>query len=296
MYSSASASSLAVVTPGRTFSSRSAIVPATIWPARAIVSISACDLRMIMPPPPPPAPARGGNPASPTNPLRAAADAKHRRIPSGEPAGPPEPPQRGMTSSCRGPYPLERFFELTPHGLDRPLRVQRHELSGDAVVLHDRLRLGVVDLEPPLDHLGRVVVAALEPRALERPLDADRVGDVEEEDRVERLADAREHLVERPRLRQVAREAVQHEPLDGVGLAQPLPDQRDRQLVGDELAGGEDRRDLPAELRASVPRRAEHVAGRDVRDAVLRGDTLRLRSLAGALAAKDEQVHLRVPI
>src|SRR5690242_10643689 len=51
--------------------------------------------------PPPPAPARGGNPVSPTNPLRAGADTEYRRLSSGEPAGSPAPPQ-GRATSSRG--------------------------------------------------------------------------------------------------------------------------------------------------------------------------------------------------
>src|SRR5262249_37088622 len=53
------------------------------------------------PPPAPSAAVRGGNPVSPTGPLRAAADAAHRRVLLREPAGSPKPPQCGMTSSCR---------------------------------------------------------------------------------------------------------------------------------------------------------------------------------------------------
>ena len=60
--------------------------------------------------------------------------------------------------------------DLRPDLCDRSAGVQRHELAGGAVVLDDRLRLGVVDLEPVRDHLGRVVGAALQLRALEAPV------------------------------------------------------------------------------------------------------------------------------
>ena len=93
----------------------------------------------------------------------------------------------------------------------------------------------MVDLEPLRDHLARVVGAALELGALERALHPDLVGDVEEEDRVEPAADAAEHRVERLGLREVAREAVEHEPVARVVAAEALLDHRDRQLVGDEL-------------------------------------------------------------
>src|SRR5687768_13958785 len=57
-------------------------------------------------PPSPSARSGGGNPVSPAGPLLAVADAPHRRIPSGEPAGSPEPPPGEVTSSCRGELSL----------------------------------------------------------------------------------------------------------------------------------------------------------------------------------------------
>ena len=170
-----------------------------------------------------------------------------------------------------------------------------HELAGGAVVLDDRLGLGVVDREPLRDQLGRVVGAALQLRALERSLHADLVGHVEEQDRVQAPADPAEHRVQRLGLREVAREAVEHEPALGVRLREALLDHRDRQFVGHEPAGGHDLADLLAELGALGLRGAEHVTRRDVRNPVLRSDALGLRALAGPLRAEDEEIHRRKP-
>ena len=61
-----------------------------------------------------------------------------------------------------------------------------------------------------------------------------------------------QHLLERLGLRHRAREAVEHEALARVGGGEPLADQRDHQVVGDEAARVVDRLHLAAELR---PRR-----------------------------------------
>ena len=102
-----------------------------------------------------------------------------------------------------------------------------------------------------------------------------------------------QHLVERLGLDEVAREPVEDEPADRIVLREPVADQRDRQLVRDELAGGEDRLDLAAELGPVGDRSAEHVARRDVGHAVGRGDPLCLRALPGSLRPENEDVDRR---
>ena len=127
--------------------------------------------------------------------------------------------------------------------------VQRHELPGRPVALDDRLGLLVVDREAPGDRVRLVVATPLLGRPAGDPLERDLVGDVEEEHRVERAADLGEHLVELLGLGQVPREPVEHEAVRCVELRRALADERDGQLVGDELARREERLDLPAELR-----------------------------------------------
>ena len=67
---------------------------------------------------------------------------------------------------------------------------------------------------------------------------------------------------------------------------EPLADQRDRQLVGDELAALEERLHPAAERRPGGDRGAEHVARGDVREAVLGRDALRLRALCRSPAGR----------
>ncbi len=165
------------------------------------------------------------------------------------------------------------------------------ELSRRPVVLDERLRLLVVDLEPARDRLRSVVLAPLLPRPAAQPSDGVVVRDVEEEDRVEAPADPVEHRVERLGLREGAREAVEDEPVLGVLGLEPFPDQLEHQVVGDELAAREDRLHSAAERRPRRDRRAKHVAGRDVRNLPLLRDPRRLRALAGPLRAQDQDVH-----
>src|SRR5438552_15600506 len=228
-------SSSAIERPASSFSSRSASVPATTTPAAAISSISRTLFRMIMSPPTVsdtgwlPRPRRGATSVSDTG--------------------------RGHSRDVL--HALEGVLDLRPDLFDRAVGVQRDETAGDAVVLDDRLRLLVVGAQALGDHLGRIVGAVLLAGALQHPLDRDAVGEVEEEDRVETTPDLGEQLVERLRLRQVAWVSVENEALAGVGLREPLADERDRDLVGHELAVREQRLDLLAELRSRRDRGAE---------------------------------------
>ena len=182
----------------------------------------------------------------------------------------------------------------------RPRRSCRSASSGTSlprrpVVLDERLRLLVVDLEPPRDRLGRVVGAAFELGALEQPLDAHLVGHVEERGSRRVAADLARASRPAPRpARGCAGSRRARSRRAASACAEPLADQRDRQLVRHELAGGHDRA-RPACRAASRPAIAARNMSPvdDVRDAVLGGDALGLRPLAGPLRAEDEQVHER---
>ena len=160
--------------------------------------------------------------------------------------------------------------------------------SYDPVALDHQLRELVVEPEPVPDRLGRVVGASFLDRTAAEALRRDLVGDLKQDHGVERLADLLEHRVERFRLRDRPREAVQHEP---VLVGEALADQTDHQLVRNEVAALEDRAHLRAELRPVGDRGAQDVARRDVRNVVRRGDPLGLRPLAGALWAENEYPH-----
>ena len=106
------------------------------------------------------------------------------------------------------------------------------------------------------------------------------VGHVEREHDAERTAHLLEHLVERLGLRKVARVAVENEARHGVAAREAICDERNRDLVRNEMARGEEGLHLLAEVGAARDRVAVEIAARNVRNAVRRRDLLRLGALA----------------
>jgi len=168
-----------------------------------------------------------------------------------------------------------------------------HEVAARAVMVDDRLGLLVVAREPRVDRRRGVVGPPLAHRAFHEPLARPRIVEREQQDDRERPVDLVEQLVERLRLRQCARETVENEA--AARFQKLFADELDRDVVGDELAVGEQRLDPPAERRAALDRSAIEIAGRDVRDLVLGRDLLCLRPLARSLRSQDEDVYLRNP-
>jgi hypothetical protein len=118
---------------------------------------------------------------------------------------------------------------------------------------------------------------------------------LELEDDVDGAAELAEHLVERLCLCEVARVAVEDEAGNRVSPVETIADERDRDLVGNELARREQRLDQLAELRAARDRLAIQVAARDMRDPVGPRDLLRLRALPAPLRPEDEDVQRKNP-
>ena len=168
-----------------------------------------------------------------------------------------------------------------------------HEVAARAVVIDDRLGLLVVGRQPRVDRRTRVVGAPLALGALREPVASRCVGEREQQDDRERPVDLVEQLVERLGLRQRAGEAIEDEAV--AGLQELFADELDRDVVGNELAVGEQRLDTPAETRAARNRGAIENAGRNLRDLVLSRDLLCLRPLARSLRSQDEDVYLRNP-
>src|SRR5216684_6031534 len=131
---------------------------------------------------------------------------------------------------------LECVLDLGENFVDRTVAADRDDVAARPVVLDQRLGLLVVDAQPVVDRLGRVVVAAFEPRSLEQPAARDFVRDLQREDDVELAADLPQHLVERLRLCIVARKAVEDEAVLRIVLLQTFADQLDHQIIGNEVA------------------------------------------------------------
>jgi hypothetical protein len=172
--------------------------------------------------------------------------------------------------------------------------VQLHEVAARAVMVDDRRGLPVVRGEALVDRARPVVGPPLFGCAPQQALARNVVVEREQQDDRERLADLVEQRVERLGLDNRARIAVEDE-ATAAGLQQLLADERDRDLVGNERALGEQRLDLLAELRTGCDRSPIEVARRDVADLELLRDPLRLRSLARTLRSQDEDVYRRNP-
>ena len=157
-------------------------------------------------------------------------------------------PARAIRSISSGPLrmiivnPAQSRLDLGEDVVDAPVRVECNERPGLPVPLDDRLCLLVVDGETTRHHLGRVVAACLvaaRARAC-APSPSRRRGRRRARCRagvpiscsISSSASAWTRFRGKP---------SSTKPSDGVVLREPVADQRDRQLVGDELARGEDR-------------------------------------------------------
>ena len=89
-------------------------------------------------------------------------------------------------------------------------------------------------------------------------------------------------MIERVRLGEVARKAIEDEPLAGVRLLQPLANHPEHQGVIHQAAAVHGFLGLPAKFGALGHRGPQQVTGGDLRDADTLHETLRLGALAGA--------------
>ena len=117
------------------------------------------------------------------------------------------------------------------------------------------------------------------------------LADVEVDHPVELLTELLQQAIQGLGLGNRPREAVEDEPARGVGLAQALGDEADHHVVGDQRAGVHDALGLATQRRAGRDRLAQHLAGGDLRHMPLAGQLTRLRPLAGAGRAEEDQPH-----
>ena len=85
-------------------------------------------------------------------------------------------------------------------------------------------------------------------------------------------------------------------PFFGVGLVDALVDDADDDVVGDQRARFHHRFGLEADRRARRHRGAQHVAGRELRNAVFLHQPRRLGAFAGARRPEQDQPHLFLPL
>src|ERR671931_15883 len=225
-------------------------------------------------------------------------------------------PERGrILSGERGEHaPLDLLDRPEPGDSAIARRAGLAALGPAPVVVDERARLRAIDFEA-LPHRFLAVVVSLEQRLAGHIVFALRlrrieldvvgaprrrmhaaaahthddlvVGHVDLEHAVERHAGALERL----RLRDGARKAVEEIAALAVGLLQPLLHETDDDVVGHELPGVHHLLRREAKRRAGLHRGAQHVTGRNLRDAVLLADEVRLRAFAGAGRAEKYHPH-----
>jgi hypothetical protein len=115
---------------------------------------------------------------------------------------------------------------------------------------------------------------------------------IEEDRRIERLADRCEHLLETFGLRHGAREPVEDETAGRIGRREALTHHAEDGGVVDQLAGVHDGLGAATELRTVAHMRTQQVAGRDLRDAMTLDEALRLGALAGTRSAEEDDSHV----
>ena len=113
---------------------------------------------------------------------------------------------------------------------------------------------------------------------------------------VELQALLRQHRAQRIGLRHGAREAVEDEAVLAVGLVDALGDDAVDDLVGNQVAAIHDLLGREAHRRPGGDRRAQDIAGRELRNTELLDQDLGLRALADARRSEKDQPHrLRPP-
>src|SRR5215217_6127411 len=203
------------------------------------------------------------------------------------------PRGRGVNPSGRREGATNRLRHL----LDWTHAVDLDELSARLVIGRYHGGIAVVGCKPGLEDLRIVVLAdRLAPGARFRgpaldPLDEGALVDLELEHRIEPQTLLREHRVEGFGLGDRARKSVEDEALPGVRPVDALGDDADHDVVRDEPARFHDRLGLEADRRTGSDRRAQHVAGRELRDAVARDEASGLRPLPRPRRPQKDDPH-----
>src|SRR3984893_448088 len=218
----------------------------------------------------------------------------------------------------------EDLFDFARDRIDLGHSIDRGEDATVAIIRQDRRRLTMVDFEPRLDRLRPVVGAArklaaaanvtglvdlgpviafviagaalLTAEASGKAIDQHGLIDLELDHVVESETTARQHFIERLRLRERPRKAVENKAVAGIRLADAVGDHVYDDAVGNELARIHDALDAEPQLAAGSGRRPQHVPGGKLGNAVGLLDTLCLGPLPRARWPEQDDVHPRRPL
>ena len=136
------------------------------------------------------------------------------------------------------------------------------------------------------------LTATLAQSTTRQALDELALGHVEQQHMTHAPSSRGQHGVETRRLLDRAREPIEQEALDSVGLRETVADDADDDLVRDQRPGVHGLLGRQAHLRALSNGGTEHVSRGDVRQLKARADARRLCPLAGAGGAQKDDVEL----
>src|SRR5262245_14611495 len=185
------------------------------------------------------------------------------------------------------------LFEVVEHrpGLGVVLaQAVANDLLGIVAALDERAAVAIANAGAAR-RLGDDVIRGLAALAGAPARDAHHqllVGDIEHEHVVQLLSLLAQQPAETLRLGNGAGEPVEQETALGVRLGEPLCDEVQYQLVRDELALVDELFGAASERCVRLDGRAQHVAGRDVRDLEYGGQSHRLRPLARPRGSKQQ--------
>src|SRR5450755_2647147 len=213
----------------------------------------------------------------------------------------PEPRTReisiALTSHLMWRHSSERRSEFFGHDVDRSQTIDSIEQSLRAIVLRNRRSLSAINLQPGLENLS-IIVTTNALAVVRRLLGAacytiaKRIFvDFQLKDRIEFDTPGCEFLVERFRLCHSSRETVEYKAVCRVRMIDAIDDDRNHDVVGHEFSAVHDVFGADSRGRARGHRFAEHVSGRQLRDAKTRGDLRRLSTLSRAWRSQDNQSH-----
>src|SRR6266540_1090661 len=200
---------------------------------------------------------------------------------------PPATPRSARENPIDGPADVRdrgHAVDRLQRALFRVVIGQRsglHAIGGNALLQRFGIVVGANGLAALL-HLGNPLLDSLQQLAFVH---------LELDHRVELHILRIEHAVERLGLGNGARKTVQDEALGRVRLLDPVGHDGHYDVVGAEVAARHDGFSLAADRRAGLDRGAQHVAGRELHDAMFLDQALRLRAFAGTRGAEHDEPH-----
>src|SRR5215471_14364621 len=206
----------------------------------------------------------------------------------------------GLAPGKLGPTRFQRF-QMACDGrcdvVDRRHAIHGLEHAFAGVIVDQRSRSRPIGRKASLEYFGIVVCADLFAPASHfshAPLNALKENafiHLQLHDRIEFKTPFSQQTIKRLRLRHGARKSVKHEAAPCIGLPDAVSDDRDNDVIGNELAAFHDALYTQPDGRTGRNRGTQHVARRKLDNPVFGYQALRLRALPRPRRAEQDQSH-----